>query len=238
MRDIDFYVTKNTRILYGMIKNELKEGPFQISVDCRIRNEKDLQKASVHHAIRRQAKLMAAKEFKDAQKPAMKMIVPSEDGRIAGQEIKKGVPLPCMVPDVVEDHEITVEMIATGIIEYLSDGCTENAEYLTHLLVSIYPPILDVDFIDTIIPLDAKYHKVFLDVVQVHKPENFEAWEKKINEADKQQGNGEHDRLPGMSTSEDESGLSGVSETDCEGRESSVGETEESSEPELNEDPQ
>jgi hypothetical protein len=235
MRDIEFYVTKNTKILYGMIKNELKEGPFQIAVDCRIRNEKDLEKASVHHAIRRRAKSMAASEYKQAQKPAMKMLVPREDGRIAGQEIKKGVPLPCMVPDVVEDHEITVEMIATGIIEYLSDGCTENAEYLAHLLVSIYPHILDVDFIDTIIPLDAKYHKVFLDVVQVHKPENFEVWEKKINEADKQQGNGEHDQLSGVHSSEDESGVQGMSEADREGRESGTGKAEDINESELKE---
>jgi hypothetical protein len=211
MRDIEYYVTKNTKVLYQLIKKELEHGAFQISVDCRIRNEDDLKKASIAHAIKRQAKLLAAREFKQAKIPTLKMIVPNESAMLSGVEVRKGIPIPVFMPDIVEDHEVLTGYVTSGIIEHFrqskgkekTDQEKEHDRYLESLLLGVYPEILEIGEMDRFVNLPAAYQEIYLDIVQKYKPENFEIWEKRINE----ESGKENDNLSGVYPSENESRL-------------------------------
>jgi len=186
MRDYDYFVKKNIKMIYEIVKKEIGENkePFRVSVDCLVRNEKDLKKASTGHAIRRRAKQYAKDEYKKAKITFMSYVSPGEDGaRMGGVELKKGIPIPVMINGLTESNEITNSMVTSGIVEYLAMGKTENAELYKDLLAELLPEMLDVESINKVILLDDKYQKVFLDMVEKHSPGNFGIWDDAIRKS-------------------------------------------------------
>jgi hypothetical protein len=141
----------------------------------------------------------------------MKMLVPNETGKMGGVDVQAGIPIPVFMPDTVEDHEVLTGYVTSGIIEHFrqrkgkeqTEKDQEYNTYLETLLLGIYPEILEVGEMERFVNLPSAYQEIYLDIVQKYKPENFEIWEKRINE----ESGKENDNLSGVHPSDNESRL-------------------------------
>lgn len=133
MKDLKYYEHKNKTILEEQIKLDLKLKPVKISVDCTIESEEDLEKSSVQFSIRRTWRRAAQVEFEKGKIPSHRFIKCAPGTKLNGIPLEKDIILPIFAPEVLEDSELTTQMMVEGLILSLQ---SEFDEYYYKLLKS------------------------------------------------------------------------------------------------------
>ena len=133
MKDLKYYEERNKALLEEQIKLDLKIKPVQISIDCTIETEKDLKTSSVKFAIRRQWRRQAQVDFEKAKRPTHRFLKCAPGTKLNGIPLDDGIILPLFAPEVLEDHELTVQMMREGLILSLQQ---EYDSYYQKLLLS------------------------------------------------------------------------------------------------------
>lgn len=133
MKDLKYYEQKNKSLLEETIKLDLKLKPVKISVDCTIEKEEDLEKSEVQFAIRRTWRRAAQVEFEKGKIPSHRFIKCSPGTKLNGIALEDNIILPVFAPEVLEDSELTTQMMIEGFILSLQ---SEFDEYYYKLLKS------------------------------------------------------------------------------------------------------
>jgi hypothetical protein len=153
MKDFDSYYKHEERTIKHLIRKHFEKSkePYRLTYDVTIKDSDDLKNKSIQHTIRLVAKKVARKKFSEAKKSKMFMIVPQSDGKMYKRiEIKKGIPVPVFAPEICEMKDITVNMLAVGLLKHLTTKTEENRDYYKNLLNELCPGIekanLDIEY--------------------------------------------------------------------------------------------
>jgi len=133
MKGLRYYEEKNKTLLEETIKLDLKTKPVPISVDCIIKIEEDLELPSVQFAIRRAWRRAAQVEFIRAKNPTHRFLKCAPGAELNGIHLEDGIILPVFAPEVLEDSELSTQMMVEGLVLSLQ---TEFDAYYYKLLLS------------------------------------------------------------------------------------------------------
>jgi hypothetical protein len=125
MKDLKYYETLAKIKLENHIKEELKKNPVIVSVDCTINSEADLQKSYVQFSIRRRWRHDGRVNFEKAKIPELRFIIPKAGSKLFGIPLQQGIILPIFAPEVLDDAEITTQMMREGLILHLKQKFDE-----------------------------------------------------------------------------------------------------------------
>lgn len=167
MKDFDSYYKHEERTIKQLIKKhfEKSEEPYLLTYDVAIKHSDDLKKKSIQHTIRMVAKKIARKKYSESKKSKIFMIVPQSDGKMYQRiEIKKGIPIPVYAPEICEMRDITVNMLALGLLKHLTTKTEENRDYYKKLLNELCPGIKKAR-------LDIEYSELLKELIEDQKGE-------------------------------------------------------------------
>lgn len=134
MKDLKYYEEKNKAELEKRILEDLKNSPVQITVDCKIEKPEDLEKSSNQFSIRKTWRTLAKAEFEKAKEPTHRFIMINQEGlKLNGVDVEKGIVLPIYAPQILDDSEITTNMLCHGLLLSLK---AKYDEYYHQLLNS------------------------------------------------------------------------------------------------------
>lgn len=116
MKDLKYYEEKQKTLLEETIKLDLKLKPVQISIDCIIEKEEDLEKSSVQFSIRRTWRRAAQVEYEKAKVPTHRFIKCSPGTNLNGIPLDEGIILPVFAAEVLEDSELSTKNMIEGLL--------------------------------------------------------------------------------------------------------------------------
>jgi len=116
MKDLKYYEEKNRKLLEENIKLDLKLKPVKITVDCTIYKEEDLEKSFVKYTLRKTWRRAARVEFEKAKVPTHRFLKCSPGAKLNGIKLDDGIIIPIFAPEVLDDSELTSNMMREGLI--------------------------------------------------------------------------------------------------------------------------
>ena len=151
MRDLKYYENEQKDILNLQIKKDLKKGPITIPGGTIIKDEADIEKKSVQYAIRRVWREKGLARFimvkQEPYSYDLRLLLPKPGQKINGIPLEAETIIPAYAPEIYEDSEINLNMIAVGLYLMLR---TNMDEYYYELLMSFdlsFMPIEERDVI-------------------------------------------------------------------------------------------
>jgi hypothetical protein len=120
-------------VLERKITENLKDGPVQLSVDCKIEDVKDMDKPSVRFSVKRVYKRNAEIAYRISQRPTIQMVLPFPGAIQNGIVLDPAVPLPIYAPSTYETNDYTQYQMVIGLFLMLEQ---EKYEYYLSLLKS------------------------------------------------------------------------------------------------------
>lgn len=139
MRTLKYFVKQQEKQIEEFLKQNIEKNiPTTLSPTVTIRDLSDLDKESTAIEIKLLAKKKGRIEYKKAENPGYRVLFMKQD-TLNGIKIDKEIALPYWASGLIEDHEITPNMIAIGLYAHLLETFDEyyykvlKSFNLTHL---------------------------------------------------------------------------------------------------------
>ena len=123
------FIKSEESIIKEEISNRLSVGDkIELGSGITIKTEQDLERTVVKNKIKNLSKQKAKKNFKEASVDVLRFVLPSENSHLNEIPLQNGVYLPIYANRLVEDIEISSQMIAVGL--FLALQAEYNSYYL------------------------------------------------------------------------------------------------------------